>query len=519
MGTQSVFAQDKKMLKAAQKGNTEAIANLASCYYRGLSGFEKNEEQANYWANKALEAAKNGAWDCQFWIIGRYLYGDFFVEKDIYKAKEWADILITNPKLPSNERSSALRVKNDIDKEIKEDIRIKEQGQNAQREAEMAQRKAKEVLKDPLKVGELAIQIIDKDLPISKAEALVSHLIKMEDSPEKKQALKSVIRKCQLMGTGYDPDNDSYLSMSHEGTEKGRQEMALAAKIQEYLIESGDMNELIDYAYRCRQNGQRETAKKYFLLAAEKGNAMAMRGLAFCYSDENNSEKAIEWYTKLLKTNANEQFTVDAMEYFRKINRSDLIYKALESSASNNNKDACLRLGDIYRYGHDWDFKKSGISVQKNYATAIKWYEKAREAGSKAALFFMADCYWKGGYGVTQNRVMAGKLYEKLMNEAGLLNLKITEAEPEERSVASYQFGVCLETGAGVVKNMNRAWNFYCDSDEADAYYRRGVMVQKRWVKETLLPSVRVQLYRQLYQEAARKGHEKAKQALNNSYK
>ena len=64
-----------------------------------------------------------------------------------------------------------------------------------------------------------------------------------------------------MMGTGYDSEKDLYLSMSHEGTERGRQEMALAAKLQEHMIEGGDMQELIDYAYRCRKNGDVATAK------------------------------------------------------------------------------------------------------------------------------------------------------------------------------------------------------------------------------------------------------------------
>ena len=182
MGTQSVFAQNKKLLKAAQNGNTEAIANLASCYYRGLDGFEKNEEQANYWANKALEAANAGALDCQFWILGRYLHGDYFVEKDLYKAKRWAMKLITNREMSNEERSIALKVNEDIDKEINKELE-----QEAQREEDELRLKAREIMKDPLKMSELVVQIIEnKDLPVSKAEILVSHIIKMDNSARPK---------------------------------------------------------------------------------------------------------------------------------------------------------------------------------------------------------------------------------------------------------------------------------------------------------------------------------------------
>jgi len=219
MGTQSVFAQNKKLLKAAQNGNTEAIANLASCYYRGLDGFEKNEEQANYWANKALEAANAGALDCQFWILGRYLHGDYFVEKDLYKAKRWAMKLFTNREMSNEERSIALKVNEDIDKEINKQLE-----QEAQYEEEELRRKINEIMKDPLKMSELVVQIIEnKDLPVSRAEILVSHIVKMDNSAEKNQALKKIIKECQKMGT--------------------EQELILSAKIQEYLIERGNIFE------------------------------------------------------------------------------------------------------------------------------------------------------------------------------------------------------------------------------------------------------------------------------------
>ena len=372
--------------------------------------------------------------------------------------------------------------------------------------------------------GGLAEKIIsmidDNSQPFSEIASLADKLLAMEKTDERKQAVKRVIKECQLMGTGYNPDNDLYLSMSHEGTERGRQEMALAAKLQKEIIEDGDMQELIDYAYRCRKDGDITTAKKYFQKGADKGNAMAMRGLAFCYNDENNIEKAEEWYTKLLETDASEQFCVDAMEFYRKINRSDKILQILELCAEkSHNRDAMLRLGDIYRNGKDWEFKKSGIKVAKNLATAMKWYKMAREAGSKAALFFMADCYWTGGTGVTQNRVQAAKLYQQLMNEAEILHLNISQAEPDEKSKANYRMGYCLETGTGVVKNIPFAWDLYCKSNEAEAYYRRGVMLEKHWVYERLRPDLRIQQVRQLYQTAANMGHKQAQQALNRTYR
>ncbi len=405
--------------------------------------------------------------------------------------------------------------------EMEQNIKALEQKLNANGVAEIAKAEEEKKLRTPKGLAEKIVpRIRNNNQPFSEVISLCDKLMALEKSDEQKKAIKQVINECHTMATGYDSETGYSRAYDHRGTERGKQELALAAKLQEYLIEGGDMDELVDYAYRCRQNRDTATAKKYFQQGADKGNAMAMRGLAFCYEDENNMEKAEEWYKKLLQTDASEQYCVDAMSFYRKANRSDKILEILELSAEKSkNRDAMLRLGDIYRNGKDWDFKKSGITVTKNLATAMKWYKKARDAGSKAALFFMADCYWTGGTGVTQNRAQAAKLYQQLMNEVGILHLNISEAEPDEKSKANYRMGYCLETGTGVVKNIPFAWDLYCKSNEAEAYYRRGVMLEKRWVYERLRPDLRKQQVRQLYQTAANMGHKQAQQALNRMYR
>lgn len=511
------IAQDKKLLKDAEKGKVEAIKALVNNYWFGSNGFELNKEQAEFWANKIVDLSRAGNLEAQMWMLGRSMKGDVVWNKNMKSALSWANAILNNPKLKGDERTAFMEIKDEIQKEVEKE-KIEEQKKI---DAELKAKAEAEMLKNPSLVGQKIIDIIgNNNIPFSEAEALADKLLAMEKTDVQRQIVKKVIKECQLMGTGYDSDKDLYLSMSHEGTERGRQELALAAKLQQQMIEGGDMNELIDYAYRCRQSGDLATAKKYFQQGADKGNAMAMRGLAFCYEDEKNNAEAEKWYSKLLETDASEKYCVDAMDFFRKTNQPNKILKILETSAEKtNNRDAMLRLGDIYRNGKDWDFKKSGITVTKNLATAMKWYKKARETGSRAALFFMADCYWTGGTGVTQNRAQAAKLYKQLMEEAGLLNLNISEAERDEQSKANYRYGYCLETGTGVIKNIPSAWNFYLESNEADAYYRRGVMLEKRWVHERLRPDLRKQQVRQLYQTAANMGHKQAQQALNRMYR
>lgn len=523
VSTQVVAQNKKKLLKQANKGIGEVQALVSTYYLRGIEGFEKDVEQATFWAKKAEESANAGSVGAQIWMAACLFKGDHLFKKNLDYALQWTNIALKNVNLQSDERERVLKLKQQISDEIEKEKRIRQEEIEKEKKLrqEAADRLAAEKIKrDPIgAVNDIERVIEDKSKPFSEVEAFAAKLMKIDNSEAKNKAIKKLIKNLQTMGTGYDSDKDLYLSYSHEGTGRGRQEMALAAKLQEYLIEGGDMQETINYAYRCRQSGDTKKAIQYFQQAADKGNAMAIRGLALCYEDENNKEKAFEWYTKLLEIDVSEQVAITAMNFFRKINRSDLILNTLEKLAASGNRDGMLRVGDIYRNGHDWSSKETGITVKKNYVTAIKWYKKANEAGSRAALFFMADCYWKGGNGITQNRAQAGKLYQQMLDESGISNVKISQAEPEERSEASYQFGYCLETGAGVVRDINRAWDFYCDSYEADAYYRRAVMLEKQWVKETLWPDARKRECRQLYQKAANKGHAKAKQALNRTYK
>ena len=523
VSTQVVAQNKKKLLKQANKGIGEVQALVSTYYLRGIEGFEKDVEQATFWAKKAEESANAGSVGAQIWMAACLFKGDHLFKKNLDYALQWTNIALKNVNLQSDERERVLKLKQQISDEIEKEKRIRQEEIEKEKKLrqEAADRLAAEKIKrDPIgAVNDIERVIEDKSKPFSEVEAFAAKLMKIDNSEAKNKAIKKLIKNLQTMGTGYDSDKDLYLSYSHEGTGRGRQEMALAAKLQEYLIEGGDMQETINYAYRCRQSGDTKKAIQYFQQAADKGNAMAIRGLALCYEDENNKEKAFEWYTKLLEIDVSEQVAITAMNFFRKINRSDLILNTLEKLAASSNRDGMLRVGDIYRNGHDWSSKETGITVKKNYVTAIKWYKKANEAGSRAALFFMADCYWKGGNGITQNRAQAGKLYQQMLDESGISNVKISQAEPEERSEASYQFGYCLETGAGVVRNISRAWDFYCDSYEADAYYRRAVMLEKQWVKETMWPDARKRECRQLYQMAANKGHAKAKQALNRTYK
>ena len=54
-----LVAQNKKLIKEAKDGNGEAQAMLSTYYFKGIEGFDRDIEQAKFWAGKAEESAEN----------------------------------------------------------------------------------------------------------------------------------------------------------------------------------------------------------------------------------------------------------------------------------------------------------------------------------------------------------------------------------------------------------------------------------------------------------------------------
>ena len=97
------MSQDAKLLKAAEKGKIEAIKTLVSNYWNGTDGFEKNAEQAKFWANKIFEAGRADDLEAQYWMLGRCMKGDMVWNKNMKSAQSWATAILRNPKLKGND--------------------------------------------------------------------------------------------------------------------------------------------------------------------------------------------------------------------------------------------------------------------------------------------------------------------------------------------------------------------------------------------------------------------------------
>lgn len=79
-------AQDSELIRKAQNGDAEAQYELGRNYEYGLSGFEKNGEEAVKWY---LKASEQGHGDAQRELADCYLYGWYGVGKSETEAAKW----------------------------------------------------------------------------------------------------------------------------------------------------------------------------------------------------------------------------------------------------------------------------------------------------------------------------------------------------------------------------------------------------------------------------------------------
>ena len=116
-----LLAQNKKLIKEAKDGSGEAQAMLSTYYFKGIEGFDRDIEQAKFWAGKAEESARNGSWEAQAWLVSRLFHGDQVYRKNLNLALKWADATLNNKNLQGENRKVFVefreRIVNEIEKE------------------------------------------------------------------------------------------------------------------------------------------------------------------------------------------------------------------------------------------------------------------------------------------------------------------------------------------------------------------------------------------------------------------
>lgn len=184
-------------------------------------------------------------------------------------------------------------------------------------------------------------------------------------------------------------------------------------------IESKETNSIVKEEVDCKINIQE--AKVYFI-TSENNKENLLRILEYlkpCLDKENNQAQLL--LGKIYLSKGTEEAYAKAFKLFRK-------------SANQENADAMVELGILYKYG-------KGCSL--NFNKARKWFKKSANLGNSKAAYSLGYLYLKGFGSINQDYSKAVKWFKK-----------------SDYPMAQYWLGVCYVNGYGVEKDIKKAKNF-----------------------------------------------------------
>jgi len=247
------------------------------------------------------------------------------------------------------------------------------------------------------------------------------------------------------------------------------------------------------YRYKNGQGVQKDLQKAFELYkrSAEQGNMSAQRNLAEMYEHGHGTSKnlpeSFRWYKEAAaQGDAESQYRLFIC-YGKGLGTTKDIrtaYSWLGKAAKQGHVEALYEAG-LYYYG------------QKNYAEAVKHFEKPASQGYVEAQFRLGWCY-NTGNGVQQNYQKAVAFYK--------------QAIAKDHAIAKNNLGVCYANGWGVPQDANMAFKLYKEAAEQGealgqvnvaSFYEKGIGTERN-IAEAL----------KWYQKAADQGESSAKEAL-----
>lgn len=197
--------------------------------------------------------------------------------------------------------------------------------------------------------------------------------------------------------------------------------------------ELGSTRGMVAFGRRCIVRGNYGEAAKWFLKAAERGNADAVAELVLLYSKEGRAASVKECKEEYEK-------------WFRIL--------TARGSAS-----AMVAIGDVYLNGRR--------DCPKNYEKAVEWFQRAAECGNALSFFsrLKIKLFRKvADEGVTDAIVQLSHCYRDgtglPFNDKKALRL-LRLAAVCGNSKAMLEYGECFETGHGVKKNRKKSIKWF----------------------------------------------------------
>lgn len=359
-------AQDASMyMKYANRGDKDAMYNLADCFWSGKGGVSQDYELSLYWYTKA---AKRGHQPSQFMVAFCYLYG-------IGTNQSWVSALEYANKAIAKGYSAAYWIKAQLYKDKYLTGPIQNYENNLVLAAKGGYGRAQSELGALLLTGSEQYSIAQDD---GSGYYWISQAADNNDDEG-------------LLYLGICYDRGIRVTASHE-------------KAMEYYNASAQLGNaaaqaMVGYAYLTGDGVTTNytTAYQYLKAAADQGNSYAYGKIGDIYyyglGVEVNYNTALEMYK--YAANHGDAYSMCCLAYMYGygIGASEdnaLMYKYYKQAADLGNAVGQCGLGDCYM---------NGYGVAKNEYTAYSWYKKSADQNNARALYLLAYCY-KNGTGV-----------------------------------------------------------------------------------------------------------------------
>lgn len=178
------------------------------------------------------------------------------------------------------------------------------------------------------------------------------------------------------------------------GTEKdGRRAFEWYQKAAEVSVEGiADLGQCYTYGIGTPQDYKK--AAELYRIAAEQGNAQAQCDLGICYRSgegvEKDPLKAIEWYLKAAEQEHGGALNNLGIMYQHGIGVEadpERAFGYYKRAAEAGNADGQFCVGLMYLNGH---------GVEQDEAEGVRWFKEAARQGEPDSMFHLAACYNEG---------------------------------------------------------------------------------------------------------------------------
>ncbi len=234
---------------------------------------------------------------------------------------------------------------------------------------------------------------------------------------EKNTDITNIIRN-------YSGTNSLYFTIIRNGKSKYLRIIPENTPFVDYQLKSS-IPKQIKLADSYYNKNDYKNAAKYFLLAANAGNAYAQYNTAWMIQhkqgfewNENNYEYAKDYYLLSAKQGRQDsQYELSEMYYWGKQITQNYEQSILwmKKSAEQGNMHAQFSLGYIYDFGKGY--------IKEDNKEAAKWYKMAAKQGYSNAQNNLANLLYKGDYRINKDHESAKYWYEKASRQ-GNINAK-----------------------------------------------------------------------------------------------